>query len=75
MVQGPVIAWKVPEQGGRVRLKNTCSLRPSFADLERRGGEAKRIVLEAGQVKDVPLNAGMVYVTTPREVEHEFIEG
>jgi hypothetical protein len=69
-----VIAWKVPEHGGKVRLRNTCGLRPSFADLERRGGEGKRILLEAGQVKDVPLNPGMVYLTTPREVEHEFIE-
>ena len=63
------------EQGTRLRLRNTCGLRPSFADLERRDGSARRIVLEAGEVKDVPLLPGMVYLTTPREVEHEIIEG
>jgi hypothetical protein len=66
-----VIAIRVEESGLRLRLRNTNPLRHSFADLSRRNGEERRIVLEPGQVKDVPLTEGMVYLVTPRGVEYE----
>ena len=66
-----MIAIRVDESGCRLRLRNTDAARSSFADLERRGGQERRVLLEPGETKEIPLTEGMVYLTTPRGVEYE----
>jgi hypothetical protein len=67
-----VIAIKVGPGGGRLRLRNTCGLRPSFADLARRDGDERRVILGPGQTKDVQVGPGMLFVTCPPAVVHDY---